>query len=85
MIGYTRQTIDYQSLPEKFSLHISDVDAVNVNFLKEMYRKVMPTHSVTSRVICQPNDSQLYPSQLIIFLRKSVRRIRRDSGKSTDT
>lgn len=81
MDRYTRQTINYQALPASFSLIVTDVESRNVNFLKELYRKVLPDYEITQRFECQPTKNSLFPSMVFAFSLKRARQ----RGKSTDT
>ena len=81
MERYTRQTINYQALPETFSLIVTDVDAINVNFLKEIYRKIVPDYEITQRFTSAPTKNQLFEGQVFAFTKRRLRQ----RGKGTDT
>ena len=79
MQNLTRETLNIGELEETFCLTLTHLDKINVQFMKDIEKKILNNYVVIERQSRQPSSSQLFQSDLIMFKRK--RRTHRDNSK----
>ena len=73
MQTFDRSSFSFTGLPDYFALKVTHEERINVTYMKEINKKLLPEYNIVERVTLGVDNQTMYPIDVFYFRKKLKR------------